>query len=534
MDEERTAGSVICQNNDPSLFYPLFRPVGEQNCCAERMKSFVSLLVLILCSLLAPVGAESILSVDSKAPLLLDCGVSRQRDFGKWDDAFVCKEHDMLVLRRGDTLYSLLMVEGAQPSKMATRAALAHTRIVACIPLGEKVWLLLNSTETDAFAIEANSAKVADFKIPNLTIPGSYAPRIQSYIPVPHADAVILMIEGGDRETWPRDGNRPVYFWMSLTTGNVVRFPIGWDLDYFSMDQGVAVFGKTQEEAFRRQAISMRTGESLESLPVGKANGYVPFNWTDIQAVKPIYMNRPKMGDQAFFKGLSVNGRALLIDLDFDKTFYLSQVMETDGFVGFRLRREGGSGGDPSPLWIVKAENPSSPERGAISVTDFAVIKAGNVVISMTGHGAKKASSEAFFRAFHDKSMWNVLDGVARLPELDRALAEKGFVQDQMTVRLITGFGNQSPIVLCLYEHFRGDMRSLVHPTEEKTVKSELWRRAVVVTSKGERCMTGLFREERVPDILWLHNSGILITGFTEAGKTQLTAFSLELPHASK
>jgi len=38
----------------------------------------------------------------------------------------------------------------------------------------------------------------------------------------------------------------------------------------------------------------------------------------------------------------------------------------------------------------------------------------------------------------------------------------------------------------------------------------------------------------RVPDILWLHNSGILMNGFTEAGKTELSAFTLELPHAAK
>jgi hypothetical protein len=77
-------------------------------------------------------------------------------------------------------------------------------------------------------------------------------------------------------------------------------------------------------------------------------------------------------------------------------------------------------------------------------------------------------------------------------------------------------------------------MRSLVLPNEEKTVKRELWRRAVVVTSEGKRCMTGLFREGMVPDILWLHNSGILMTGFTDAGKTELSASTLELPHAAK
>lgn len=498
------------------------------------MKISVGLLASILCSLLIPVNAESTPPGDSKAPPLLDCEVASQRDFGAWDDAFVCEDKDMLVLRRGDTLHTLLMGEGAQPKEIVTLGALSHTRIVACIPSGERVWLLLNSTETDAFAVEVNSAKVVDFKIPNLTIPGSLAPRIQSYVTVPHADAVILMIEGGDRETWPRDGNRSIYFWMSLTTGNVVQFPIGWDLDYFSMDQSVAVFGRTKEEAFKRQAISTQTGASLDSIPFGKANGYVPFNWSDRHVVNAIYTNRPKLGDQSFFSGLSVKGRPLLIDLDLDDTFYLSQAMETDGFVGFRLRPSGGSDLEPSMLWLLKAENPTTPEPAAASVKDFTMLKAGNCVISTTGHGVKKESSEAFFRASHNKAMWNVLDGVARLPELELELAEKDYVQDQMTVRLITGFGNQSPIVLCLYEYFRGDMRSLFLPNEEKTVKRELWRRAVVVTSEGKRCMTGLFREGRVPDILWLHNSGILMTGFTDAGKTELSASTLELSQAAK
>ncbi len=241
------------------------------------MKISVGLLASILCSLLVPVNAESTPPGDSKAPPLLDCEVTSQQDFGAWDDAFVCEDKDMLVLRRGDTLHTLLMGERAQPKEIVTLDALSHTRIIACVPAGEKVCLLFNSTETDAFAVEVNSAKVVDFKIPNLTIPGSLAPRIQSYVIVPHADAVILMIEGGDRETWPRDGNRPIYFWMSLTTGNVIQFPIGWDLDYFSMDQSVAVFERTKEEAFRRQAISMRTGACLDSIPFGKVNDpYTP------------------------------------------------------------------------------------------------------------------------------------------------------------------------------------------------------------------------------------------------------------------
>ena len=41
------------------------------------------------------------------------------------------------------------------------------------------------------------------------------------------------MIAGGDRESWPREGNRPVYFWMNLNSGKTLRLPTGWDLSYF-------------------------------------------------------------------------------------------------------------------------------------------------------------------------------------------------------------------------------------------------------------------------------------------------------------
>ena len=498
------------------------------------MKTLLMLLTSILTLVGDQVGAESIQSTDSRAPKIHDCEVKRQTSLGTWDDAIVCKEKDMLILRREDTIYSLLMVEGARPEKLSKLAALRDTQIVACIPMNEKIWLLVNPSQTHAFAIEVYSGKVAFFEISKLMVPGSHAPRIQSYVASTHSSSTILMIEGGDRESWPRDGNRPVYFWLSLESGRVVSFPIGWDLDYFSMDQRVAVFGMTKEEAFQRKAVSMRSGERLDALPGRKGDGYVPFNWSETQDLKPVYMHRPNMGDRAYFGGLSANGQVLPIGLDLEEVFYLAQAKEAEGFVGFRLRRSGGSAGEPSPLWLLKDEDLTDPERVASLVTDFVLLNTGNSVVSEAGHGTKKASSEAFFRALNPHSSWNVLDGISRLPELDKDLAEKNYVQDSMGVRLIEGFGNHSPIALCLFEHSRGDMRSLAVPSQEKLVKRELWRRAVVVTSKGERCLTPLFREGRVPDIVWLHNSGLLISGLTKAGKFHLSLSNLELPHASR
>ena len=67
------------------------------------------------------------------------------------------------------------------------------------------------------------------------------------------------------------------------------------------------------------------------------------------------------------------------------------------------------------------------------------------------------------------------------------------------------------------------------------------WRRAVILTSDGERYMTDLFREGNVPDIIWLHNSGKVImgrylentSGFTTERNVQLSETTL-LPGKEK
>lgn len=492
----------------------------------------IALLVSLFLSLLVAARAEPVQSTTQQAPPLRLCEVMNERDLGAWDDAFVCSDQDMIVLRRGETLYFLSMTEGAAPKEMTRASALAHARIVAYAPSGGKLWLLLESTKTAPFGIEAHSGQISEFTIPGLAMPGNHAPGIQSHVVVPHANAVVLMVAGGDRQTWPRDGNRPVYFWMNLQSGRVVRFPVGWDLEYFSRDQRVAVFEKPQEQPFQRrpfQAVGMETGEHVEAPPSRGKDGYVAFNWTETDVVKPLYVRRAETGDRDHLAGISLNGRVQSFNLPLEQTSYLSEAKEEDGFAGFRVRREGAATVEPSSLWLVSLEGSAKPERVASAVTDFTMLKSGNCVFTTTGHGNKEASSEAFFRAYRDKSVWNVLDGIQRLPALEREFAEKDYVEDKLTVRLSEGFGTRSPIVLSLFEHVRGDMRARALPAEGKTVKRELWRRAVVLTSEGERCMTSLFREGQVPEIVWLHNSGILITGFTEQGKTHLSARVLQL-----
>jgi hypothetical protein len=199
---------------------------------------------------------------------------------------------------------------------------------------------------------------------------------------------------------------------------------------------------------------------------------------------------------------------------------YLSTAKAEDGFAGFQLRRSGASRGELTPLWIVPFKDPRKTESIATGVTDFTMLGNGNAVFVTAEQGSKRATSanrrhaEAFFRARADGTSWNVLEGVERLPKLDKAVADADFVADRLTVRLIDGFGTSKhqPLVVCLCEHERGDRRAFV-PPDGKVVESVTWRRALVITSDGRRCLTPLFREGSLPDHIWLHKSGKLITG---------------------
>ncbi len=433
-------------------------------------------------------------------------------------------------------LFSLAMSESSKPRQLLENSMLPKARIIVSAATDKSRWLFMESAVSGPFAIETGTGRLSKFTIPGLKIPGDGTPAIQSHVVVPHVGGIVLMVAGGDRGTWPRDGNRPVYFWMSLRTGEVVRFPSGWDLEYFSKDQAIAVFAKPSPEPFQRrplQAIDMETGDRVDGIPNRSSEGYVPFDWWVRQRVKPL-RTQTEGGDRTDrFAGLTVNGHVLRLDLPLGQLSHLSQAHVEDGFVGFRLRRAGGSGHRPSPFWLAKLQDATSPAQVADGVTDFALLGDGNCIYVTAGHGTRKESCEAFFYARRDKSAWNVLDGVQRLPELTSELAGKNYIADRMTVRLVEGFGSPSPVVLCLFEHSRSDARAFALPGEGPAIEPKIWRRAVLVTSGGERYLADLFPHGQRPDRLWLHNSGRLILGTTEQGTVQLSEPRLRLMEAS-
>lgn len=448
------------------------------------------------------------------APKLHEAKTLSMTDLGMWDDVFAPHNQDYLVLRRGDELFSLSMEANAKPKKIAKVTAADNTHVVTGAAVEKKLWLFLNSHKTGPCAVDALSGTVVTFEIPGLKVPGSQAAGIQSHRIIPHLQTALLMISGGDKSTWPRDGNRPVYFWMDLKSGKVVRLPIGWDLDYLSADEGIAAFGP-------KRAIDNKTGATLETAPNRLKEHFSAFDWTCTQRVKPLFQRREGKGDAHYLTGLSVDGRVLPLDLGIEEERYVSLAKADDTCVAFRLRRSGASIYEASPLMIAPFKDPKKVETLANDVTDFSMLGYGNSLYVTVAKPIKRNfdenryHAETFFYHRGERATWNVLEGVERLPMLPEVIAKLEYVEDKCRARLIEGFGTtkHEPAVLCLFEHFRADRRAFATPEMGPVIKSEVWRRAIIVGRDGKRTLAPLFQERNLPDHIWLHQSGKVFTG---------------------
>jgi len=493
-------------------------------------------LFLIFLMFVTPINTIAGQSSPAKPSPLQKCKLTKSFELGVWDDIFVFNDMDNIILLRGDTLFSLSIIDSAKPVELIKSPYLANAKIVDCVILDEKLWVFLNSTKTTPFAIEVNSGEISWFKIPNLKVPGEKTPEIQSYVTVKYADAAILMISGGDQNTWPRDGNRPVYFWIDLQTGKVVRFPIGWDLEYFSMDQKIAIFAKPQEKPFQArplQAVNLETGTFIDSNYDRCKEPFIPFDWTETENLKRIYIWHPKTGCQWHFVGILLKGHNLSFDLPLKKHHCFSTPKAMGEFVGFRTKRSGYSIMYPGRFWLLKFEQHQKPQLIATNVTEFVMLDNGNSIYTISKHNSKRKYSEAFFHDYNNNADRNILDNITGMPELDKNTAK--IFEDEQTVRLINSFGskNKKSLALCIFTHKRIDKRDF---SFSAFPKHTTLRQSIVVTSEGKRFIAALFDEKHQPDKIWLHNSGKVLTGnylwdssnkITER-KIQLSEFTLQ------
>jgi len=171
---------------------------------------------------------------------------------------------------------------------------------------------------------------------------------------------------------------------------------------------------------------------------------------------------------------------------------------------------------------------------------NFALLGNGRCIFETSGHGRDGKSSEVFSHAYGEDGAWNVLDGFQRQPELDKQFVGKDFIEDPLGIQLIESFGSDehNSLVLCLFSQSRLDVNVNDNRFAGEPIDRLSWRRAVILTSDGERYMTDLWREGSLPDKFWLHNSGMLITensswepsGQNLEGKTHLFETKVQVP----
>lgn len=405
------------------------------------------------------------------------------------------------------------MASDSWVGRLVTIPSLRESRIVTTLTSGERLWAFFQASQGCPFAVDVRTGETVKFEIPGGKASGIF--QIQSHVVIAHANAVILMISSGS--PMPPEGKQIPWYWMSLKSGKAVALPITWRLSHFSADQLIAVFGESSP------GMDVRTGEVVLNPSDRRSESIVPFHWTDNQRIRAITRRSEETGGLNNFAGLSLDGTVSSIDLGLNGLYRMHVGKANDGFAGFQLVREDMLA--PATFWITPLSARPEPEFVSSSMLDFLMLGGGNCVFSCAGAGDKGAShkptrteelsSEAFYRIHKDRTQWNVLEGVERLHPLDKEYAAHGSIKDDMTVRLVEGWGSHPSdrLALCLFTHLRFDKRSGVGAGGLPLMKSSRWRRAVLVSSDGHRYMTDLFREGEKLDVVWLYNSGRVITG---------------------
>ena len=459
-----------------------------------------------------PAGAiEPPNSVD--APPLAEAAVLEDRDLGLWHDVNAPPHQDVLLLRRHSDLFRISMHAPTEVAKVNSNELLRHSEIRGSRVTPDAFWLFFNSSLTVPFAMELGSGRIVMFDVPELNVPGNGTPRIQSI--VDSNQAMIIMVQGGDRVTWPRNGSRPLYYRFDLNTGDLTRYPTGWDLNFFSPDQRVAVF---QKAARGWQAVEIDTGSYLDETLDYRRDRFVPFDWGDEKRLKPVYGPEGTPGHRIV--GLSVPGTVHLLTIHREGRHYIENAQAGEPHLMFRFRPEGAVHIAPVPLYAASTLEPEAEatlvDESTIDVQSF---PGGNALfVSSRGEAERRRHHIAYFYDPVAQTSWDVFSGVDGLDDLDAETLAKPFIEDQRRIYLIAGFGSSefTASSIAVFDHSRGDMRSSLPLSGEPRVPIESWRRAIIVTADGARRMTRLFSENESISSTWYHNSGTVYQGWDE------------------
>jgi hypothetical protein len=428
----------------------------------------------------------------------------RTFDLGTFDDVYTDGALAHAVARKGNDWFTLSPGPAPEFKKLATLRDTSDAHILGGIGVGTRRWVFVEAGQRRSFVLDAQTADVVEFAVPGVEPPGRLGTQIQSWVIARGIPAAVFMISGGER--WPRDGNRPLYYWMDLASGKLQRAPVGWDLDSLSPDQKIALFSNGT------QALDMTTGQATDKRP-DPEQGLLRFNWSD----KPLIRLVRTRTDDAI-RGFSIDGK--VYPLKEPSTGSRSDNARTDG----QWIAWGGGEFDMNAANRLFLASLNSLERArpiADHVMDHAMLGKGSVLLSrriLSSPG--DSESDALVYQASDQHAWNPLDGIPDLPPLPPELADQG-ITDSRRVRLIRSADGPGP-ALCIIEHDRVNYRASAIPLPTKfEPQLERW---VFLLTPGHRYMTDLFAAG-VPDA-WLDPSGQWVITRQTTGAVQAIQLS--------
>ena len=416
------------------------------------------------------------------APDATDQRFQGKKDYGDWDDVFFVSDRDDIILRKG-THWSRLTLPSTQLTPIGDFPATSTATIKYCITTENDCWLLCESKDSTPFGLELNRGKRVPFTREDANLPAA----IQSHIVSP-VGSVLLMISGGDKAKWPRDGNRPLYYWLDLRTASVKAMPTGWDANRFAPDLSVvsgALLGKSI-------GYDMTTG--LETTRTTAWPEHVEFNWTNMDQAKPLRRGHDQLS------GVSFAGRPYHFRLPILKP-HLPRIQCLGDGLALHLRRDADRLRNWA-LWTSRLEPNMTPELVAKNVQQWHLIAPHQCLFTTKIESDSSSLLEAFVWDANARRMWNVLDDIQ---DIEGAVS---------SVQIVPPFGapTREQRLLCKAQ---GRMSASEYRTQ--------WRRWIIVGSNASRTSIDEIPGDADGNIsqLRFHNAGVLVLSTYQRDETQ-------------
>jgi hypothetical protein len=487
------------------------------------------------------------------APEMQKCQEAKIKDVGLWDDVFRFENSDFVLLRKKDELFSYSLITD-ELKKLRTVPSMIDSHIIDGITWGKRQWLFCQGATTIPFAVDLSSGKKVQFEIPRDKAHDEKAPVFYAIINAGFEGGTIISILAP---------GSLFYYWMDLDSGKIVKFPTGWDLNYFSADQKQAVFeGLWPPNALGYRpwvVVNMATGEVTGKLPdqtkvlwseisenrrsstISEGNRDVnpQFIWQLRSPQTPMKLLKPQIG-RGFaddkFAGLSFNGVNYPFTVPGSGNRCVAAWVQGNLAAVFLLDEGGGD----NFLWVTHLGKPESLTLLATNYafnSNFQMLGEHHCVL-LNQNASLRSVPEAMVYDVKSHAEWNVFDGSPLWSEIittfggdvtntDAKIRRQSYfsgsnsgIGPMVSLRLVRGFGSAlyPAKVLCLC--------STINITTDYAIPTIPRRSIILLTAQGNRYEIKL--PKSVNDLafdqqFWLHNSGKLIF-------TQLEPASKNLP----